>query len=215
MSLTGMLKWATDLMATIGPSLDLLNPLPHRGRGGTARDSERWVRVPPSERPLTPTLSPGGGEGVSKLEPYVGWRQAEFGAAEDGGGAFEVGAGMRLHRVDVAPGALDRVGEEDGAAARGHHQPVDGADAPIDRLAGIPPGAGAQREGDLLAGAGEAHHRGEIGQHAVMRGVDLGGRLGEAQLSERILGDAPAIADIDPALLLLAERREGAGRHPD
>src|SRR5258708_6496423 len=130
MSLTGMLKWATDLIAT----MRILPP--------------SWTLSPTGERVLLERT----------LEPDVGRREAEFGAAEDLGGALQIGAGVGLHRVDVAPGALQRIGEEDGAAAGGLHQPVDGADAPIDRLAGIPPGAGAQRERDLLAGAGEAHH---------------------------------------------------------
>jgi predicted aspartyl protease len=42
-------------------------------------------------------------------EPEVEGREAELGAAEDGGGFLGVVAGVGAHGVDVAPGALDRV----------------------------------------------------------------------------------------------------------
>src|SRR5438067_6987300 len=181
--------------------------------------------------PLTPTLSPGGGRGGSSkaaplprptylelrsiLKPDVRRRQAEFGAAEYRGGALHIVRGMRLHRVHVAPGALDRIAEKDAAAAARHHQPIDRAHAPIRRLAAIPAAARAKAQRDLGAGAGEAHHLGEIAEHAVLRGVDLGGGLGEPQLRERVLGDARPVADIKAPLLLLAECRESALRDPD
>src|SRR5712691_3203443 len=42
------------------------NPLPHRGRGGTARESERWVRAAGTEPAFAPSPqpSPDGGEGA-------------------------------------------------------------------------------------------------------------------------------------------------------
>src|ERR1700757_4652961 len=75
---------------------------------------------------------------VSRLEPDVLRRQPEFGAAEDKGGALRVVAGMRSHRMDVAPGALDRVVEKDRAAAACFEQAVDGFDTPIDGFPAIP-----------------------------------------------------------------------------
>src|SRR5438874_5289173 len=118
MSLTGMLKCTTDLMAGMSAS----------------------------------------------LEPDVGWRQAEFGTAEHRGGALHIVRGMRLHRMHVAPGALDRVIEKDAAAAACHHQPVDRAHAPIGRLAAIPAAARAKAQRDLGTGAGKPHHLGELAE---------------------------------------------------
>src|SRR5438045_2052190 len=43
----------------------------------------------------------------SRLKADVGWWQAEFGAAEHGGGTLRVVAGMGAHCVHIAPGALD------------------------------------------------------------------------------------------------------------
>src|SRR5918912_2493724 len=87
--------------------------------------------------------------GISaSLETDVGRRQAEFGAAEHGGGAFDIVRGVRLHRMNIAPGALDRVVEKDAAPAARHHQPVDRLHAPIRRLAAIPAAASAELERD-------------------------------------------------------------------
>ena len=43
------------------------------------------------------------------------------------GRALDIVRGVRLHRVHVAPGALDRIVEKDAVTARRHHQPIDGA----------------------------------------------------------------------------------------
>ena len=64
----GAAQWPGPDTILVANKIDLLppNPLPHRGRGGTDRGSDRWVRVPRRRGcpPLTPTLSPDGGEGV-------------------------------------------------------------------------------------------------------------------------------------------------------
>ena len=44
---------------------------------------------------------------VQRLELYVGWRQAEYGAAEHGGHAVRTIAGTRADGVNVVPGTLD------------------------------------------------------------------------------------------------------------
>src|SRR6266446_10122054 len=86
------------------------------------------------------------------LEADVGRRQAELGAAEDGGGALGIVADMGAHGMDIAPGALDRVSKENSAAAARLHQAVDRAHAPIDGFRGIPAIAGAPGQWDLFAG---------------------------------------------------------------
>src|SRR5690348_8711363 len=72
-----------------------------------------------SAKATTASIWPGdkGDPSGGRLEPDVLWRQAEFRAAEDQGRAFGIVAGMGAHRVHIAPGALDRVVEKEGAPA--------------------------------------------------------------------------------------------------
>src|SRR6266498_2717084 len=81
------------------------------------------------------------------LEPEIDRREAQLGAAEHEGGTLEIVARMRPDRVDVTPGSLDGVVEEDPAATAGLDQAIDGADTPIGRLCGIPPIARPLGEG--------------------------------------------------------------------
>src|SRR5437660_9888485 len=85
-----------------------------RSRQGSA-PSPRAATISPS-RSTPPSRRPPR---TDSLEPEVEGREAELGAAEDGGGLLGVVAGVGAHGVDVAPGALDRVGEEDAAPAAG------------------------------------------------------------------------------------------------
>ena len=117
--------------------------------------------------------------------------------------------------MDIAPGALDRVVEKDAPPAARLEQAVDPPDAPLDRLAGIPTIARALLQRDLQTGAGEAHHLGENAEHPLAGPVNLGSRLGEAELDERILGGTRLGGEAYPAARLLAKGIEGTERNAD
>src|SRR6516164_10990924 len=131
------------------------------------------------------------------LEPDIRWREAEFGATEYRGGALGVVASMRPHGVHIAPGSLDRIIEKDAAPAARLEQAIDGAHAPIDPLAGVPPVAGTPGQRDCLAGAGDTHHLGKVAEQPVARAAHLGGRFRQAKLDERVLDDARLVTQID------------------
>ena len=122
---------------------------------------------------------------------------------------------MSAHGVDIAPGPLDRVTEEDAAAAARLHQAIDGAQAPIDRFGGVPAVARPPGQRDLFAGRGEAHHLPHVVAHPVVCAADLGGGFGQAKLGERVLGEARTVAQVHPHLRLLAKGVERAERHTD
>src|SRR5260370_34940691 len=85
------------------------------------------------------------------LEPDVLRRQAEFGTAEHRGGALGIVAGMRPHRGHIAPGALDRVVEENAPAPAGLEQAIACLTGPIHRLAPVPSEAGTARQRNVFA----------------------------------------------------------------
>ena len=89
---------------------------------------------------------------LGRLEPDISWREAELGAAKHGGSALGIVADMGAHRMDIAPGPLDRIIEKYAAAAARLHQAVDGTHAPIDGLGGIPAVACSAGQGDLFVG---------------------------------------------------------------
>src|SRR5271166_294676 len=148
----------------------------------------------------------------ASLEPDVLRRQAEFGAGEHEGGAFGIIAGMRPHRMHVAPSALDRVVEKYAAAAARLEQFVDSPDAPIYSFTRVPFVAGTRTQWNFLAGADEAHHLDKIAEHAVACGADLGAGLGQSILDKRILYDTGLVACIDALGRLFSERLECAER---
>src|SRR5579871_5577620 len=105
--------------------------------------------------------------------------------------------------------------EKQGVPARRLEQQIDGAHAARDRLARIPAIAGARGERDFLTGTGATHHFGKNRQHPLARRVDLGRRLGKAELDKRVFDGARAVADIDSPQGLLAKRGERTLRGAD
>src|SRR6266850_4017060 len=122
---------------------DGLRPRPARRRPILAE----WKRS--EHRP--PMVSRGG------REPEIERRQTELGAAEHEGGSLEIVAGVRPDRVDIAPGPLNRIVQEDAATATGLEQAIDGANRPIRGLRGIPSVARPLGQRELRAVAGQPH----------------------------------------------------------
>src|SRR5882762_5318045 len=88
-----------------------------------------WDGLPP--RPTRPRPNPTEVEAIRaspidsvkwRLEPESERRQTELGAAEHEGGSLEIVAGVRPDRVDIAPGPLNRIVQEDAATATGLEQ---------------------------------------------------------------------------------------------
>src|SRR4029450_939682 len=100
----------------------------------------------------------------------------ELGAAEHEGCLLEIVARVRPDRMDVTPGPLDGVVEEDAAAAAGFEKAIDGANAPISGLRGIPPITCPLGEGYLRPVADEEHRFGKVPEHATARRRHLASR---------------------------------------
>src|SRR5438093_253035 len=126
---------------------------------------------------LTPSVAGAECRRLS-LKPDIEGRQAELGATEHGGDLFRIVGDVGPHGVHVAPRALDRVVEEDGASAARLEQTIDGPHAPVDRLRCVPAIPGALGQRDRVAGRDQAHHLGEVRENPVARSVHLGGGVG-------------------------------------
>src|SRR5262252_3647931 len=115
----------------------------------------------------------------SALEPEVDGGEAELGATEDESGLLRIVAGVGPDGVDVAPRPLDRIVQEDAAAAAGLEQPIDGAHAPVGGLGDVPAVTRPVLQRNLLAAGDHSHHLAEVAEQPVTRGADLGRRFGQ------------------------------------
>src|SRR5262245_66637656 len=116
-------------------------------------------------------------EAVS-LENDIEGRESELRTTEHGRDLLRIVGHVRSHRVHIAPGPLDRVVEEYPPAAARVEHPVDGSNAPVDRLRGIPAVTGTLGQRDL----------GEIGRASCREGgepVWEAGQLRRAASSSR------------------------------
>ena len=119
-------------------------------------------------------------------------------------------AGMRLHRVHVAPGALDRVRRE---RCRGRRSPSS-AGRPLARSSPLPCAQSQRQRARRSSGISSPAQASRIisAKFCSMRssrGVDLGRRLGEPHLHARVFGDARAVADVDPLPAAARETPQG------
>src|SRR5262245_16615204 len=116
------------------------------------------------------------------LESEIAGRETELGAAVDRRGLLEVVRSVRADRLHVAPGALDRVVEENAPTSARLEQAVDRAQAPVDGLRDVPAVAGPPRERNLLPGARQAHHFLEVLEETIARRSHLGGGFRQLKL---------------------------------
>src|SRR2546427_457504 len=117
--------------------------------------------------------------------------------------------------MDVAPGSLGGVVEEDAAAAAGLEEGIDGANTPIRGFRSIPPIAGPLREGYLRPVADQTHRFGKVAEQAVAGCGHLGRGFRQGELHERVLGDSALIARGNARRRLVAKRRERSQRDAD
>jgi hypothetical protein len=96
---------------------------------------------------------------------------------------------MRPHRMDIAPGLLNRVVEEDRPAPAGLEQAIDDVHTPGYRLGGLPPVTRSVWERNFLSCASELHHVREAAQDSVAHRVHFGDGFSEAESYERVLSD--------------------------
>src|SRR5206468_1573193 len=87
------------------------------------------------------------------------------------GRLLEIVARVSPDRMDVAPGPLDRIVEEDAAAAAGLEQSIDGAHASIRCLGGIPPVARPLGAGNLRPVSNQTHLFGGVTEHGPVAEV--------------------------------------------
>src|SRR5262245_21056699 len=104
--------------------------------------------------------------------------------------------------MHIAPGALYRIGQEDGTAPTGLEQTIHSMHTPGRSLGGIPSVARSGCERDLLAGTRQADHLLKNMEHPGARRLHLSGSVGQPELHERILHDPCAITEHAPLRLL-------------
>src|SRR5204862_3786922 len=135
-----------------------------RGRGEGRVHGGEPVHAPldrPPPRKFPRRSKRGGG----LLEPEIERRKAELGTSEHEGRFLEIVARVCPDRVDITPGPLDGVVEEDSSAAAGLEQAIDGANAPIRGLRGVPPVARPLGEGELRPLAEQPQRFGNLAAH--------------------------------------------------